>query len=113
MTTTPPAGTLTDTGGPCPVGLALSGSNPNNLTIVSAEWTADGTILTVTQTPPALTAVVDVTPGVDGDGTISAVATMSDGSILSGSLTVPVMAGGPPPTPLTLTVVLGSQTPTP
>ena len=103
---------LTDTGGPCPVGLSLSGSNPNNLTIESAEWTADGTILTVTQTAPALTATVEVTPGVDGDGTISAVVTMSDGSTLtSATLTVPVVAGGPPPTPLTVSVVLGSQTP--
>lgn len=64
-----------------PLGLALVGSNPNNLTIVSAVWSVDATV-SINQTPPALTATAVAAPGTDGVATVTAVVTLSDGSTL-------------------------------
>ena len=81
MTTVPQPFPLNDDES-LPLGVALTGSNPNNLTIVSVVWSGN-TVITLDQTPPALTATAVATPGSDGTATVTAVLTMSDGSTIT------------------------------
>jgi len=90
-----------------PLGLALAGSNPNNLTIASAVWTVDA-VVTVTPAADTLTAVVATTPGTEGTATVTAVATLSDGSTLTATWVASVTAA---PVPLSLSIVAGTPTP--
>ena len=87
------------------MGLALDGENPNGLTIVSAVWSVDQDI-TIDQSDPALTAVAVATPGTDGLADVTVTATLSDGSTLTSSTQIDVIA--PPPPPLTLSIVFGT-----
>lgn len=97
-------GTISDTQS-APIGLSLQGDNPNSLTIVSAEWQISaGELTPATDT---LTASVVGEPGMDGDLTVTAVATLSDGSTLTGQGVVTVTASS---SPLTLVLVLGTPT---
>jgi hypothetical protein len=107
MTVAPAPFPITDTQS-LPMGLALQGSNPNNLTIVSAVWSVDATV-TITQTPPALTATAVATVGTDGTANVTAVLTLSDGS----TLTTPAfqIAVSAVPVPLSAVIVPGTPTP--
>jgi hypothetical protein len=90
-----------------PLGLALTGSNPDDLTITSAVWSVDQDV-TIDQTAPALTATAVTTPGTDGTATGTVTATLSDGSTLDASFSIDVT---PAPTPLALEVVFGTPVP--
>jgi hypothetical protein len=90
-----------------PLGLALTGSNPDDLTIASAVWSVDQ-VVTLEDTPPALTATAVTTPGVDGTATGTVTATLSDGSTLTASFEIDVTAA---PVPLALEVVPGTPVP--
>ena len=108
MTTTPPAPFQLNDDESLPMGLALAGSNPNDLTIVSAVWSVDA-VVTIDQTDPALTATAVTTPGTDGTANVIAVLTLSDGSTLATpAFTIDVV---PSPVPLTASIVAGTPVP--
>jgi hypothetical protein len=108
MTTTPPAPFELDDDESLPLGLALDGSNPNDLTITSAVWSVDATV-TIDQTAPALTATAVTTPGTDGTANVTAVLTLSDGSTLTTpAFVIDVVAS---PVPLSATIVAGTPVP--
>lgn len=90
-----------------PLGLALVGSNPNNLTIVSAVWAVDATV-SINQTAPALTATAVAAAGTDGLANVSAVLTLSDQS----TLTTPDFEIQVGATPVQLSAVIVPGTPT-
>lgn len=90
------------------LGLALLGSNPDNLTIASAVWSSDTDDVVITQTAPAQTATATATPGTDGTANVIAVVTMSDQSTLTSPPFAVVV--GATPIPLSVAIVAGTPT---
>ncbi len=92
-----------------PLGLALENTTA---TLVSAVWSASGTVGDTPAVDPALTSTATTTPGTEGAGTVDCTATLSDGSTLSATFAVEVSAAPPPPPPPpTLVIVPGTPTP--
>ena len=94
------------------IGLLITGSNPNGLTIVSAEWTAtdsdgnpDPNLVVSADT---LTAVYTAVSGDDTTVSLSVVATTSDGTVqeaATASLAVTAESQ-----PLSIVIVFGTPT---
>jgi hypothetical protein len=77
-----------------PLTLALTGNNPNAVTIVSATFTAGSAVTIPVNADNVSATVVTAGAGSDGVVTIEAVATLSDGSVLTASLSVTVVSAG-------------------
>jgi hypothetical protein len=87
-----------------PAGIALS-NNPNALTVESVVWSVVGTDATSTPSADTLTDSVAGVSGADGDTTLNAAVTLSDGSVVNATTVVTTTA---PVAPVTAAIVFGT-----
>jgi hypothetical protein len=68
-------------------GIALS-DNPDDLSVTSVVWSVVGTDATSTPSTDTLTTSVAGVPGADGDTTLNAEVTLSNGTVINATTTV-------------------------